>query len=142
MPSMGLPHFYLKVQIFQIFFNYFLLLIYVCKLSRSSNCSSIAYFPLQHHSWIFHIHYHLVCFCFDCSIFNVHKRILLKQWIEKSNNSMIYQNIAKIQMCKHLKNHLFIFFSFHNSAKHAKKRICGMGMYKSVERKFLHKKNK
>ncbi len=53
---------------------------------------------------------------------------------------MVYQNIAKIQMCKHLQNHLFTFFSFHNSAKHAKKLIYEMGMYKSVERKFLHKK--
>jgi len=25
---------------------------------------------------------------------------------------MIYQNIAKIQMCKHLQNHLFIFSPF------------------------------
>jgi hypothetical protein len=32
---------------------------------------------------------------------------------------MIYQNIAKMQMCKHLQNHLFTLFSFHNSAKHA-----------------------
>jgi hypothetical protein len=55
---------------------------------------------------------------------------------------MIYKNIAKIKICNHLQNHLFIFFSFHNNAKYAKKIIYEMGMYKSVERKFLHKKNK
>jgi hypothetical protein len=82
----------------------------------------------------------LFLFWHDCSIFNIHKRILLEQWIVNSNNSMIYLNIAKIQMCKHLQNHLFIFFSFHNSEKHANKIIYEMGMYKSVERKFLHTK--
>jgi hypothetical protein len=53
-------------------------------------------------------------------------------------------------LCKHCQNpnvqaftKSFIhIFSFHNSVKHAKKRIYEMGMYQNVERQFLHKTNK